>query len=362
MRPRASRLLLLLSALALAVMVAEFGAGYWWWWTEHGSSALGSLVRRAAVGAAGNPEDLGNMVVRYSPRSPFVPDATLGFRLAPGGYTVRIQETGTVRHHTFRMTVGPDGDRRASPHPPRPGLPKVWLLGDSWVFGWGNDDHSTLAWFLQRYLPDREVRCFATPGYGNLHTLLQLPRLLETHPAPEAVVVAYADYFNERNAATPERLAMFRSRPEDFTPEHAVPRDFTHPRARLRQGALVIDHLPLFLPPSTETAVEPTPTLAEQHAITRRILEEIHSQLHPRRVRLVLAWLRGPDNDPVPQHAVGIGYTLADLRPRAHQGEWDDFRPFDAHPGPRAQAAFAAKLREALDPTPSATNHHAVAP
>jgi hypothetical protein len=36
--------------------------------------------------------------------------------------------------------------------------------------------------------------------------------------------------------------------------------------------------------------------------------------------------------------------------------EWDDFRPFDPHPGPRAQSVYADKLFRALSSPPPVTD------
>jgi hypothetical protein len=174
------------------------------------------------------------------------------------------------------------------------------------------------------------------------------------------MVIAYADYFHERNAATTERLAGFRAHADAFHEPGREPAGFTHPRARRENGRLRIDSVPLLgvrpgMPPFPEPPVEPDPDpdLREQQAITLLILEEIRALCRTQGVRCVLAWLRGSNGDPVPEQARRAGYEIADLRPRADRGEWDDFRPFDPHPGPRAQAAFAAKLRQALEPPAS---------
>jgi hypothetical protein len=354
---------LLAVALVVGLILAEIGTGYWFWRLESstGVSALGRLVRSALNKETADGTDLGAMVTQYTPVSPFGPDPELGFRLEPGRYTVRVQETGTVRHHTFQLTIDAEGCRPASDRTVRDRTdPEIWLFGDSWVLGWGNDDASTLPWFLQRYLPDRRITSFANPGYGNLHALLQLRRLLQSRKAPETMVIAYADYFHERNAATTERLAGFRAHADAFHEPGREPAGFTHPRARRENGRLRIDSVPLLgvrpgMPPFPEPPVEPDPDpdLREQQAITLLILEEIRALCRTQGVRCVLAWLRGSNGDPVPEQARRAGYEIADLRPRADRGEWDDFRPFDPHPGPRAQAAFAAKLRQALEPPAS---------
>lgn len=352
------RILLIAATLTAGVFAGDVLLGYLLWRIEHEQSPLVHVVRelRNEVAARSRPPDEPAHRVHYSPRPLFGPDPELGFVTLPGSYTVRIDETGTTRHHDFQVTVLGNGSRRCAPDADVvPDRPEIWLLGDSFMFGWGNDDETTLGWFLQRFLPDRTVLNLAGPGYGNLQALLMLRRRLPAVPRrPEILVMGYADYYHERNAAAPERLSAFRFNADtDATPAWAGgdPSAFTHPRARIRDGELVIDTVPLFEPD------DPSPgrrrkrselSFGEQQALTSRILAEIADLARQSGSRPVLAWLQGDSSDPVVEAARRAGFAVADLRPDLHAGDWDDFLPFDPHPGPRAHAAYARKLYRTL--------------
>lgn len=361
----ASRTLFILLAVGLGLAAGEILTGYLLWRTEMERNALSVVVQEFRDHFFPNlaPEDAPEWQTTYLPHSPFQPDPDLGFSLRPGSYTIRIDQPHTGRAHQFQANLDPYGRRLTSPSPNAfHGRPEVWIFGDSFIFGWGNNEPTTLPWFLQRYLPDRRVVSFANPGYGNLHAWIQLKKALPlAHPAPDSIIIAYADYYNERNCADAQRISAIRAQPEGQPNpawEQTTLSLFTHPRARLVDGRLLIDHIPLFPPPSTR----PDPQLVgvpmeKQWAITRRLLDQLFALGQAHSCRMFLAYLQGPDTDPVVAHARQLGFHVADLRPRLKLAEWDDFRPFDPHPGPRAQSVYADKLFRALSSAPNTNTH-----
>lgn len=62
----------------------------------------------------------------------------------------------------------------------------------------------------------------------------------------------------------------------------------------------------------------------------------------------MLAYLSGPDNDPVVGYAKQLGMPIVDIRLDSSSPEWDDFGPFDRHPGPIAQYNYFRKLSKGL--------------
>lgn len=341
--------LVLLGILVLAGGLAgEVLLGYLLWLRQHRQSAVGHTLAELHELLVPPPPAATRMKVRYEPGPMYAPDPYLGYVARPGTYTVEIRDTGKGRRHRFPVTVNPEGNRiTAAPGSGFAEKPEVWVFGNSFVFGWGNRDETTFPYFLQRYLPDRRVVNYAGNGYGTVHAYLQLKReLARARPLPTAIVVAYADYFNERNVAAPSRLATFRAgaaAADQGGFPAGVASDFTHPRARLEGGRLVVDYVPLLVPPETGDEFDDPPE-DEQYAVTRRLLGEMHALAARRDIPLVLAFMRGPDDDPVVAAARRRGYVVADLRPDRSRWEWDHFQPFDPHPGPLAQSVFAWKL------------------
>ena len=67
--------------------------------------------------------------------------------------------------HLFRVSTNADGLRtNLSPGPPQ--IPRIALMGDSTVFGWGVDEGQTLADGLQQQLLGTEVLNAGQPGYS----------------------------------------------------------------------------------------------------------------------------------------------------------------------------------------------------
>lgn len=77
-----------------------------------------------------------------------------------------LQTRGPRDGHAFSLTTNADGLRTALPRARTPGVPRVALLGDSTVFGWGVDDGETVADGVAEGLPGVEVLNAGQPGYS----------------------------------------------------------------------------------------------------------------------------------------------------------------------------------------------------
>ena len=129
-----------------------------------------------------------------------VPDPLLGFRPIPGSYTVLFDH-----RYRWRITNLPDTTRITRPleaYSVQPRSSGIWVFGCSFVQGWGLDDAETLPWKLQERFPDHDVVNFGVGGYGTLQSLRQFRQALRERPPPRAVILAYADFHDERNTRT----------------------------------------------------------------------------------------------------------------------------------------------------------------
>jgi hypothetical protein len=110
----------------------------------------------------------------------------LGWSLTPG-VDDRITSMGVTYHvHTSRAGLrGPDYE----PQKP-PGIRRAVLLGDSFGFGLGVDQDSTLASILDRAVPDLEVVNLSVSGYSTDQELLAYREIGRSY-RPDLVLVAY---------------------------------------------------------------------------------------------------------------------------------------------------------------------------
>ncbi len=343
-----------LAAVAVVVVLIELIVGYALFWKQaHGLGSLHELAiiarERWSAKPDVSPPASTSITTYHSVPLPFYkPDISYGFAANEGRQTVTIAKDSL--RHRFIATILPLGKGRATSHSESPDYPvrAIGIFGDSWVFGWGNADETTFPFILQSRLPTDLVRNFAFNGWSNTHALIKLKSLAQQGDELNVVVMAYADFYDERNVAAPSRLRQLirKNQTKDYMPN--VP-GYGHPRARLMHGRLVLDVVPLFC---EDNGLCDQPDLPEraQRKVTLSILAEAR-RVFPH-ARYLLAYLRGPDASSVVAGATALGYETVDLRPKASL-EWDDFSPLDDHPGPRAHVAFADKLFQALAVAPN---------
>jgi len=346
--PQTSRLRVRIIGIALIVawwaLLSELGSAYGLWILRnrpHFHSALVAVFERGRHSMTRRKAVAASLEDRWSEPSPlFVPDSILGFTIRPGRYQIwaRGPSNDTLQ---FVATVEEDSSRATSYERRTNRGPELLVYGDSYIWGLDNDDVTTLPWMLQELLPAFHVVNLAQNGYGTVHALLQMQTHRERVRDAALVVLVYGSYIDERNVPTPSRLRAYR---ENYRRTHEGDfRTFTHPSATLTDaGQLVIGHVRLWCD-STNTACRgPNPPKAEMERVTIKLLERIRA-LRPG--PLVLAYIQGPDDSPVLVAARGLGYTIADIRPRPGRLEWDRFGDIDPyHPGPLAQSKFASKL------------------
>lgn len=277
--------------------------------------------------------------VYHSAPLPFYrPDESFGFAPNEGRQSVTIARGNLC--HRFISTILPHGNGRATSHFKSPGPPDrvIGIFGDASIFGWGNTDETTFPFILQSRLPQDLVRNFAFNGWSNTHALIKLKLLAQQGDELKVVVMGYEDFYDKLNIAAPSRLRQYTKNilSEDYMPD--VP-GYGHPCARLIEGRLVVDVIPLFCEDNGLCDL-PDPSRSMQHKVTLSILAEARS-VFPH-ARYLLAYLRGPDGSSVVEGAAALGYEAIDLRPKT-PFEMDE-GPLDGHHGPRAQVAFADKL------------------
>jgi hypothetical protein len=347
--PQASRLRVRIIGIALIVawwaLVSELGSAYGLWVLRNRPSfhlALVAILERGRHWLVTRKEPAApSLEDRWSEPSPlFVPDSILGFTIRPGRYQIWVRgpSNDTLQ---FIATVEGDSSRATSYDRRTNRGPEILVYGDSYIWGLDNDDVTTFPWMLQELLPAFHVVNLAQNGYGTVHALLQMQTHRERVKDAALVVLVYGSYIDERNVPTPSRLRAYRkayrrTHEGDF-------QAFTHPSATVTDaGQLVVSHVRLWCDSSNAACQGPNPPKAEQQHVTIKLLERIRA-LRPGPI--VLAYIEGPDDSPVLAAAHGLGYTIADIRPRPGHYEWDTFGSLDPyHPGPVAESKFAYKL------------------
>jgi hypothetical protein len=124
------------------------------------------------------------------------PHPTLGYTSIPGTFTTTY-DTGrssneTHLPNTLRIThpIGSYSSARRKE--------EIWVFGCSFTYGWSLNDEETYPWLLQEQFREYEVVNFGVAGYSTLQSLVQFREALPAK-TPTVVVLAYADFHDERN-------------------------------------------------------------------------------------------------------------------------------------------------------------------
>lgn len=127
----------------------------------------------------------------------FQPHPRLGYVHVPGDYTITLEDG-----YSFSVSNDERGLRRTCPKGTEAAhgeKGEVWILGCSFTYGWSIEDAETFPWRLQALLPDYRVVNCGTNGYGTIHGLIQLEEAIAEGRAPDAALIAYGSFHDDRN-------------------------------------------------------------------------------------------------------------------------------------------------------------------
>lgn len=131
---------------------------------------------------------------------------SLGYANLPGEYKVTLRSG-----YKFNITHLQNSSRITYPlenYAENQTKPEIWIFGCSYTYGWSINDNETFTWLVQEQFPEYEVINFGVNGYGTIHALLKLQKLLESG-SPEIVILVHAGFHEERNTYTRQRRKTF---------------------------------------------------------------------------------------------------------------------------------------------------------
>jgi hypothetical protein len=261
----------------------------------------------------------------------FAVNNTLGFTILPGRY--RVTELFEGRKHVFDLTVT-DAGRRASSYTPVKASKRLLITGDSALFGWGVDDEGTVPWLMQSRLPDYEVVNLSLNSYSTIHALLQLRQLAPQVGPDDIVILEYHPATNAFNVAETQFLRNFLNGYELQLGDTAQLRAMKVPFGMIDAGgrfSVGRIRLSCAVEAPTPECVHATVSADVERQVTERAFDEI---IALNISHLVVAFLAGPDDDPVIVHLRSRGLTIADLRTVDGVPDETDVIPTDKHAGP----------------------------
>lgn len=272
----------------------------------------------------------------------------LGWAAVPGSYTFGFcppaeRRVGMPACHDWHVTALADGERATTRVPVQRGR-KMFVFGDSWIFGWALDDELTMAWMLQSEYRDLfSVRLLAHPGHGHLQALMNFERIRHEVRQADILIFGYAQWLLPRNLPSPSVVASLSQSHARFADGQGRP--LMYPRAIVSGGKVGVELMPLDCAMVHGYCSEPEPTLETLFDVTNQIFDQI---IDGTDATILVLLMDGPE-DKVVEHLRARGVPVIDGRPPHDVYAKDTMEPYDAHPGPIAHHYWFTQLRSAID-------------
>jgi len=228
-------------------------------------------------------------------------DDRLGWRNEPGLHTLRslhgegepiIQRIFSSGARATRLDENSRG-------------PKVVLLGGSYMYGYGLNDHETLGWKLQSLFPSLDILNFGVSGYGTYQSLLMMEDLLNKWPqVPVLFIYGFIDQHEMRNTGDPRWQAIVAASCSDwncFMPFcrlrndsslERVPSRWFYPNIWLRDRLASVAALE-----EIYVRLRDMPRMRMARPVTELLLQEMNSKASNSYSRLLVALWEMKEND-----------------------------------------------------------------
>jgi hypothetical protein len=256
------------------------------------------------------------------PRWMFRPDDVLGYVPIPGVY--HIAQTNDGRRHDWLVTIQASG-ARATSYRAVTAAARLFVFGNSEIWGFGLDDELTAPWLLQTHLPGYRVLNAAVTGYSSVQQLLQY-RSIRSGLGPDDIVFFSYDHWNMQTDIGSLDWLKTQSTGFEFSlSDQAAFSKVQIPLASVTdRGELTITRVPLICPEGNPNCHADIPRSGSPDNATAKIYDEI---VHSCVCHVLVGFFEGSDDDPNIAHLRSIGVPIADLRIVKGAADDEDFLP-----------------------------------
>ena len=286
---------------------------------------------------------------------------TRGFGLSPGKFQVSINQKVN-----FTCTIGKDSSRITKPASDTlAGKPEIHIHGCSFAFGMGVDDTLTYPYLLQSKHNNLNIKNLAVPGNGTLQTLLGLKEQLKNKELPDAIILNYASFHDERNVLNLNyREALFygfkhaNQQIEPLFKECKFPYAFLDKNPKkLKFNYIDWNNLyshwkyrdVLASVNFIQTTRENFQILQENdHKITRLLLRQIHLLCQENDIDLVVALMTSDmPSSIIKTYCKTLNIKTIDLNLDLASPRYTNL-PYDSHPNALAHKEYAERISSAI--------------
>jgi hypothetical protein len=281
----------------------------------------------------------------------FQEDEWLGYSAVPGTYAhfykrrLRTNlEQAPWEQMEIRVRINPDGSRWTG-RERKPGLPDIYVLGDSHVFGSGVNDEQTFSYHLQMADDQANVRLFALSGYGLGQAYRRVELLKNEIKSTDILVIGYADFYDQRSVAAPSWLKQ----------RHQVQGEVVYFRPRgkalkadlTKSGEVRFSLIEEVCSKNAGYCDQPDPSQESMAKVSAALINGI-ARMTPAKVYVL--YFQGRGNSRIFEELDEKIEVIRALPGDFNSFIQDNVEGFDTHPGPYWHYAIFRRLIEALDP------------
>lgn len=285
---------------------------------------------------------------RTDPDPFIIPDSILGYSASAGKYTHTFLKKHLLDEKWMslktKVTMNEDGSRWTGDNNGKI-LPKIYIFGDSFVFGTGVNDEQTFSYLLQNAMPDFDVKLFAFGGYSLTQAYIRFERLKKVIKPNDIIVLGYADFYDVRHVMAPSRIRKINEWTLQRTPQLMSTR-LLLPKALLsKKGEIKISYVNRSCTENNGYCEKSDPSRSEMTSLTAALINHIANNTG---ADVNLLHFEGSHANPV-FDLLNKKVSRISVLPRDFDSFIrDDIEGFDTHPGPYWHYAISQKLLETL--------------
>ena len=288
------------------------------------------------------------MFNKKSDPAPFmIPDDIMGYSTAPGEYTLtflrKYPNDEAWESLKTKATINNDGSRWTG-NINSENLAKIYIFGDSFVFGVGVNDEQTFSYLLQSAMPNYKIILYALGGYSLTQAYLRFENIKDEITASDIIILGYAGFFDRRHVLSPswlKEIHSFRIQNPDLPMIY-----HTLPKASLDgSGAIVISYINKDCEKNNGYCEINEPGSLEMADVTAALINHISDHT---KAKVYLLHFQGNYNNPMLKLINKRINLISALPEDFDYFISDNVEGFDDHPGPYWHYAISRRLLEVL--------------
>lgn len=277
----------------------------------------------------------------------YIQDPVMGYSASSGEYThIFLRKYSWQKEWDLfktKVTINKDGSRWTGEIEDDK-RPKIYVFGDSFVFGTGVNDEQTFSSLLQQAMPNYEVKLYAFGGWSLTQAYLKVKSLKESINSSDIIILGYGDYYDERHVMSPSWVRnIYNSKTRK---DADLKRDFSLLKASLDEnGEIEHGYVNRDCSKNNGYCEKQETSSSNMTNLTAALVNYIANNT---KAKVYMLHFKGDYDNPVFELINDKVTRISALPGDFDYFIVDDIEGFDPHPGPYWHYAISRKLFETL--------------